>query len=96
MKYILSTLLLLSVFSCKTSEKKSTVPTIGFMDALKDETLEQANNGFTAVQPAILVHPDGRLQALCRSANGPICGKVRCAKNSPPVGGDWPSAQVRD
>ena len=26
-----------------------------------------ASNGFNAIQPTILVHPDGRLQALCRS-----------------------------
>jgi putative ABC transport system substrate-binding protein len=46
MKYILTTLLLITIFSCKNTEKKNNVPTIGFMDAFKDETLEQANNGF--------------------------------------------------
>lgn len=31
-----------------------------------------AKNGFEAIQPTILVHPDGRLQALCRSRQGVI------------------------
>jgi predicted neuraminidase len=30
------------------------------------------NNGFNAIQPAILSHPDGILQLLCRSTNGII------------------------
>ncbi|HYV95155.1 MAG TPA: ABC transporter substrate-binding protein [Chitinophagales bacterium] len=46
MKYIFLSLFLIFVLSCKTSEKKSNAPVIGFMDAFKDETLEQANNGF--------------------------------------------------
>jgi alpha-L-fucosidase len=30
------------------------------------------NNGFNAIQPTILSHPDGNLQLLCRSTNGMI------------------------
>lgn len=38
-------LLFFSITSCSTSEKK-TVPLIGFLDLLQDETLAQAKNGF--------------------------------------------------
>jgi len=73
MKYLLTSLLLLSAFSCKTSEKKSNVPTIGFMDAFKDETLEQANNGFfDALKQNGFNKDSGTLNVIYRNAQNDI------------------------
>ena len=45
--FSLVALLFISIlnFSC-TNEKQKDIPTIGFLDAFKDETLELAKNGF--------------------------------------------------
>ena len=54
------TLLHLGITGCRTQEKKLHVPEIGFMDAFKDETLEQANREFTVLARHAERIPGGR------------------------------------
>ena len=73
MRYILTPLLILFTISCKTSEKKGNVPVIGFMDAFKDETLEQAKNGFfDALKQNGFNEDSGTLKVIYRNAQNDI------------------------
>ncbi len=73
LKYILPFLLLIFSLSCKTSIKESDVPTIGFMDAFKDETLEQANKGFfDALKQNGFDTEKGTLKVIYRNAQNDI------------------------
>jgi putative ABC transport system substrate-binding protein len=73
MRHLLTLLLCAFLFSCNTSEKKSSIPVIGFMDAFKDETLAQANQGFF---DALRLHgfskDSGTLKIIYRNAQGDI------------------------
>lgn len=73
MKLFFTSLLILFTFSCKTSEKKNNVPVIGFMDAFKDETLEQAKNGFfDALKHNGFNEDSGTLKVIYRNAQNDI------------------------
>ncbi len=73
MKYFFTSLLLLTIFSCKTPETKSHIPVVGFMDAFKDETLAQANKGFfDALKQNGFNEDSGTLKVIYRNAQNDI------------------------
>src|SRR6476660_8074056 len=73
MKHLLTLLLILFAFSCKTPEKKSNVPVVGFTDAFKDETLDQAKNGFfDALKQSGFNEDSGTLKVIYRNAQNDI------------------------
>src|SRR5689334_2814102 len=57
---------------CQTASQKK-IPAIGFMDAFKDETLEQANNGFfDALKQNGFSEDSGTLKVIYRNAQNDI------------------------
>jgi len=73
MKYFSVLILMVVMVSCKTETKKANIPVIGFMDAFKDETLEQANNGFfDALKQNGYNTDSGTLKVIYRNAQNDI------------------------
>lgn len=73
MRIAIASLLLLAVVSCNQPEKKVTVPVIGFMDALKDETLAQADSGFfDALAQNGFSEDSGTVKIIYRNAQNDI------------------------
>src|ERR1700733_4890643 len=73
MKYFLTSLFILIAFSCKTSEKKSNVPVVGFMHAFKDKKLDQAKKGFfDALKEDGYNEDSGTLKIIYRNAQNDI------------------------
>jgi len=73
MKYFLSLILIATLFSCKQPEQKTSVPVIGFMDALKDETLAQADSGFfSALKQNGFSEDSNTLKIIYRNAQNDI------------------------
>ncbi|MFI5134964.1 MAG: ABC transporter substrate-binding protein [Chitinophagales bacterium] len=72
MKYFILSLFIIACLSCKQQEKK-TIPVIGFMDALKDETLAQADSGFfAALKQNGFSEDSGTLKIIYRNAQNDI------------------------
>ena len=70
--FSLTALLFISIlnFSCN-HKKQNNIPTIGFLDAFKDETLEQAKNGFyAALKDSGYSEENNSLKIIYRNAQG--------------------------
>jgi putative ABC transport system substrate-binding protein len=76
MKIALRHLLLIVIFfgtACRPSQKKETVPVIGFMDLLVDETLDQARQGFfDALKKNGFSEDSATLKVIYRNAQSDI------------------------
>ena len=70
--FSIAALLFISVlhFSCSNKKQKN-IPTIGFLDAFKDETLEQAKNGFyAALKDSGFSEENNSIKIIYRNAQG--------------------------
>jgi putative ABC transport system substrate-binding protein len=82
MKYFTIVFLLLCSilnYSCSSNKQKN-IPTIGFLDAFKDETLEQAKNGFyKALEDQGFSEEKNTLKIIYRNAQGDFPTMVQTA-----------------
>lgn len=65
--------LVIATLFCSCTQKKSNIPVLGFADAFKDNTIEQAKTGFTdALKKAGYDEDKGTLKIIYRNAQGNI------------------------
>jgi putative ABC transport system substrate-binding protein len=73
MRHLVFFLILSILFSCNSSEKKSGVPTIGFLDAFEDATIAKAKDGFyDALKQNGFNEDSGTIKIIYRNAQGDI------------------------
>lgn len=73
MKKLFCFISILFLFSCNTTKKNNSIPTIGFLDAFQDETLAQAKKGFfDALNENGLSEEKKNIHIIYRNAQGDI------------------------